>query len=294
MKEIVSIIVTHENRLRCILRNIIETSYHYKNCCIIKLSLTKKMNKIHYDISLIYDGDSHKNMIYYTTEIKPTIDNNKEILFPNLSNSITKLLNIKSSDLKNNILYTFFMIRHAQSEHNLYNIIEKLGSPLKLDTSLTDTGVKQSEKAGIFLNKYLKNNKLSINYLFASDLKRTRQTLSIILSKINIIIPSIITIIPCSHEVLYTKKDNCDKNMILSLGSIAGENRMSCNTNCNINKDEQCCEIKYKNKKYNIDWTFYNKFYKGSRKFTYMKDNKQSCSNNDYIEMMVDYINSLK
>jgi hypothetical protein len=42
MKEIVSLIVTHENRLRCIMKEFIGSASHYMNCCIIKLVINKK------------------------------------------------------------------------------------------------------------------------------------------------------------------------------------------------------------------------------------------------------------
>lgn len=301
-KEVVSVIVTHENRLKCALRDIIGSAHDYKNCCIIKLSLrivnnvNNLNNQIYYDISLIYDGETHKkDRVYYTGN--NDIINENDILFPNLNDTTSKLLNLNATDLNQDIQYTFFMIRHAQSDHNLYNKLQKLKSPLKLDTSITPVGKRQSENAGMFLNKYLTENNLNIDYLFSSDLKRTRQTLSVILSKITIPMNNNkITVIPCSHEILYTKKENCDKNMVLSVKSIAGENRMSCDPKkCSkINEKDQCCQIKYENTKLDIDWTYYNDFYDGkTRKFTYLTANKYSCSNNDFIQMMVLYINSM-
>jgi broad specificity phosphatase PhoE len=284
MKEIVSLIVTHENRLRCIMKELIGSASHYMNCCIIKLIIYKKDNHISYELSMIYDGETHKTGKYYTN--KQDVDTEKRISFPYIINTVDKLLNIKLNILKNDTKYVFYIIRHAQSIHNLYNFFEKIMSPLKLDTSITDTGIKQCENAGQFLNKYLNGKK--INYLFCSDLKRTRQTMSVICSRLKNNIPNKIIIVPCSHEVQYSKSGNCDKSMIKSIYSIAGENRMVCNIKSD---DEQCYEVNYKDIKYKIDWDYYNRFYKGKgRQFVYMKDSKYSCSKNDFIELMIRYI----
>jgi bisphosphoglycerate-dependent phosphoglycerate mutase len=284
MKEIVSLIVTHENRLRCIMKELVGSVNHYMNCCVIKLIVYKKNGKIEYDLSMIYDGETHKTGKYYTS--KPNVDNEKRISFPSKKCNADKLLNINPKMLINNVRYTFYIIRHAQSLHNLYNFIEKLQSPFKLDTSITDTGIKQSENVGKFLNKYL--NGIKIYFLFCSDLKRTRQTISVICSKLKNEMPNKLIVVPCSHELMYSKSDNCDKSMIRSINSIAGENRTVCYIKSD---DEQCHEVEYKKKKYMIDWSYYNKFYNGKvRQFVYMSDSKYACSRNDFIELMIRYI----
>jgi len=283
MKEIVSLIVTHENRLRCIMKEFIGSANHYMNCCVIKLVINKKNEKIDYNLSMIYDGETHKTGKYYTS--KQDVDTEKRISFPIINNN-KEYENILPKTLKNNVKYTFYIIRHAQSLHNLYSFIDKIQSPIKLDTSITDTGIKQSENAGIFLSKYLKNKK--IDYLFSSDLKRTRQTMSVICSKLKNDLPNKIVVIPCSHEVHYSKSGNCDKSMIRSIRNIAGENRTACYRNSD---DKQCYEVEYKKKKYMIDWSYYNKFYGNEgRKFVYLKDSKYTCSRNNLIELMIRYI----
>ena len=285
MKEIVSLIVTHENRLRCILKSLIGSVHHYMNCCVIKLVLQKTNNKIDYDLCMIYDGETHKTGKYYTKE--QNVSSERRVSFSNIECVDNKLLNVTPSLLINNVKYVFYIIRHAQAEHNLYNFIQKIKSPFKLDTSITDTGIKQCENAGKFLNKYLDGVK--IHFLFCSDLKRTRQTMSVICSKLKNHIPNSMVVVPCSHEVLYSKSGNCDKSMLMSINSIAGENRMACSK---TSEDEQCYEVKYKNKKYVIDWEYYNKFYKNEgRKFVYLKDSKIACTKNDFVELMIKYMN---
>jgi bisphosphoglycerate-dependent phosphoglycerate mutase len=266
------------------MKDLIGTAHHYMNCCIIKLVIEKTSNKIDYDISMIYDGETHKSGRYYTS--KSGIDTEKRISFPHRKCKDENMLNIMPKMLMNNVKYIFYLIRHAQSVHNLYNFFEKIMSPIKLDTSITDDGIKQCENAGIFLNKYLKDTK--IDHIFCSDLKRTRQTMSVICSKIKNDKPNKIVIIPCSHEVLYSKSGNCDKNMIRSIKSIAGENRTVCDK---YSDDKQCYEVKYKRQIYEIDWSFYNKFYANTgRQFVYLKDSKYTCSKNNFIELMIRYI----
>jgi len=285
MKEIVSLIVTHENRLRCILKELIGTAHYYMNCCVIKLELEKKNRKIHYDLSMIYDGETHKTGKYYTKE--QNISTERRITFPQTKCIDDKLLHITPMILINNVKYVFYIIRHAQAEHNLYNFIEKIKSPFKLDTSITDTGIKQCENTGKFLNKYLDG--IKIHFLFCSDLKRTRQTMSVICSKLQNDKPNIMIVVPCSHEVSYSNSDNCDKSMVMSINSIAGENRTVCYRK---SEDEQCYQVEYKKKKYAIDWEYYNKFYKNEgRKFVYLKDRKVACTKNDFVELMIKYMN---
>jgi bisphosphoglycerate-dependent phosphoglycerate mutase len=285
MKEIVSLIVTHENRLRCIMKEFIGSANHYMNCCVLKLVMEKRLGKINYDLSMVYDGETHKTGKYYIS--KQGVDTEKRLSFPHIVYTVDKLLNVKVDKLKSGVKYIFYIIRHAQSLHNLYNFMEKMISPLKLDTSITDIGIKQCENAGKFLNKYLGG--IKIDYLFCSDLKRTRQTMSVICSKLNNKKPNKFIVIPCSHEVHYSKSGNCDKSMIRSIRSIAGENRTVCNIKSD---DEQCYEATYKSKNYDIDWSFYNKFYgNDGRQFVYLKDSKYTCSRNDFIELMMKYIN---
>jgi broad specificity phosphatase PhoE len=69
--------------------------------------------------------------------------------------------------------HVIYLIRHGQAEHNAKKgIKKKFGSIMgKKDTELTDRGREQAFLSGQSLSIP------SIDYLFSSDLKRTRQTL---------------------------------------------------------------------------------------------------------------------
>jgi hypothetical protein len=43
-----------------------------------------------------------------------------------------------------------------------------------------------------------------------------------------------ITVLPCAHELLYTKDVDCDKNMLRSIHGITGENRSKASSCCAI------------------------------------------------------------
>jgi bisphosphoglycerate-dependent phosphoglycerate mutase len=285
-----SIITTHSNRLRCLLKELIPNQVHYKNCSIIELIFYIRLNKIHYKLNMIYSGFSDKKSgSFFTSNEKQSDEHN--ILFPSISSATSNLLGLNKNNLDNNTVYHFFLIRHGQSTHNLYKNLSRIKSPFNLDTSLTNKGINQAIKAGEYLYQYLKCHNLSINYLFCSDLKRTRQTMLFICSQLKDLRIHTITVLPCAHELLYTKDVDCDKNMLRHLAGIAGENRMNCDTTC-VDKKNQCCEIKYKNLKLNIDWSIYNHFYGNStRSAIYLLNNKKACTNTNMLIHAIHYIN---
>jgi hypothetical protein len=118
------------------------------------------------------------------------------------------------------------MVRHGDGEHlalkrkgvfakirkNISDRFKSSDEQILRDARLTEDGKKQAQRAGDELNCLLDND--SIDFIFFSDLERTRQTIAEMLSKIesNKISDNVRTIVlPCSHEVGY-KKDgsNCD------------------------------------------------------------------------------------
>ena len=123
----------------------------------------------------------------------------------------------------------------------------------------------------------------SINFIFASDLSRTHQTMGLIISKIKTnILNNKIIILPCSHELSYTKKSNCDYGT--SYFNTPNENISTCNL------DKQF--INNCNKIYNIpiDWDYYVSYYNGTRKNS---KNKKNCSDINMIELSIEYINNI-
>ena len=140
--------------------------------------------------------------------------------------------------------------------------------------------------------KYDGNSKNTVNYLFASDLIRTRQTLKSIydIIKTNFQTPmknEKVYIVPCSHELDFkktkkslvdSKKQNCDAQQQI----LAQENIMAC-------KDFSKTYCAHTDGLYN-DWGYYWKFYgNGSRSNPGMK--KQQCRNTNVIKQMLNIIN---
>ena len=61
---------------------------------------------------------------------------------------VSKITNI-------NKVFTFYLVRHGQAEHNLYT---KTTIKRKTDTSLTNFGMSTPKNAGIAINSDIKNN----------------------------------------------------------------------------------------------------------------------------------------
>jgi broad specificity phosphatase PhoE len=313
--KITSIIVTHQNRLKCLLNSFmrVESSIQYKfgNCCVFEMRFIRVneggvneggvKNKIRYGIELIFDGFVKSSKKYYTRDPTPS----KKNLFPfkRLEGLTTNFLNIRTSSLLPNVEYVFFLIRHGNSTHNQYNIFTKFQSLYKMDTLLTDEGDKQAREVGDFMRKYLQNQKLSIHYLFTSDLKRTRQTATLIIHQIK---PNGITemiVLPCAHELKYFDDDNCDKRMInYSEASLAGENMMRCDIGSDTtdsicdreDKDGRnlyCCNIIYGDTKLSVNWLYYKDFYEGGKRDDiYFDEIRKSCFDTNMIKNAIDII----
>ena len=103
------------------------------------------------------------------------------------------------------------------------------------DTVLTETGIKQAIKTGAFLSEYLIRTLQTFPLLeyynaFASDLKRSQQTLLLILFKINsedLFNEYRKFILPCSHEISSKNKSgiNCDGSTNAKHIDISDENK---------------------------------------------------------------------
>jgi len=159
---------------------------------------------------------------------KQNIEEN-EIKFNPISNSniLDIGLNLKPEDMSDHI-YTFYLVRHGDGIHNKAKADGKKGifGPNLIDAELTLDGKSQAIEAGNKLKSLLGHT--PIDYLFASDLKRTRQTLEGVLGQ-GILLSnpkSNVIILPCSHELDY-KKNSCDGNQP---NIFSAENKTSCNT----------------------------------------------------------------
>jgi hypothetical protein len=315
-----------------------EEEKRFKNCSFLRLCLNKETGIC---IQLVYEGEldpgeGKGGRIYYITgkeddkkqiggvvDVKDKIKNNFvsaitlykkkegntdaatneiiEEIFTNINSGLNRL------KLSNNIFkdvdeYVFYIGRHGQAEHNL-----KYATHLKTDTDVTQLGKDQAFRAGQNLSSVLKNNNENINYVFASDLIRTRQTIENILKGMNMnknenetYSPREIIILPCSHELKYNSKGACDKkpsSFSFKIGTKENDPKCSKTTHCldnNItNPESDCNRIKMtiENsqdkiiRKIPLNWDFY--FEKNGNKMRNM-----DCSKTNMIQLAIEYINT--
>jgi broad specificity phosphatase PhoE len=207
--KIVSLIVTHNSRMQCLLKALIKKTnsnkeIHFQNCAIVRLELKKDTSFI---IDLVYEGELSKNKKYLEENEKPpskkknyfftncepedklkiekqkfskkdySNESNKEMIticnkFLSCKKSRRDQKSVNFEPITNNAdnnTYVFYIIRHGECLDN-----EK-------DPYLNENGIMQSLNAGKVLYEFLEKNKeLTINYLFASDLVQTRITLLLI------------------------------------------------------------------------------------------------------------------
>jgi len=197
----------------------------FQNCAVIRLEIDNTGNSVSnqsnrskfskFNIELIYEGeltDEETNTISKSKPYWSIKNKNKDgyIKF----NSFKGDINNESFGLLNK-KYIFYIIRHGQGKHNeigknkiskILPILEYIimRNSILLDPVLTETGMQQADKVGIFLGNYLKNYK--INFLFVSDLIRTSMTLFQICSTLNSTILPInldFKVLPCNHEISY-------------------------------------------------------------------------------------------
>jgi hypothetical protein len=266
-----------------------EVELRFKNCAIILLKIDPKLKMI--EISLIHDGDVNKKKKGYYYYVQNKSSNNYEIEFPitkytNIDgkfDNILKILHIKSEDIgEKNI--NIYMIRHGEGFHNTVKGLSKIMklSSKYVDSKLTNIGITQAINAAPTLNE------INFDYLFVSDLLRTRETLQQILLtnkyKKNI---KKIFVLPCSHELDYVKSGLCDESQKFSM--IENENKMSCkiiSNTCNDKIDPiLCCNLDLlTNNNIELNWKYYRQFYKDSTRNVYNK-NRFHCKNTSVISM---------
>lgn len=165
--------------------------------------------------------------------------------------------------------------------------------------------LKKSDDVLENLNNDLDDNpKIKLQYYFASDLIRTRQTLGGILSNINskylnsnTTTAKIINVVilPCSHELGFDKTGQCDSTSGIS----PPENNMSCTNYATAQKFNDCISFNIdsldrKNMIVNLDWSYYSRFYDKSYRGNITKKygSKRKCRDTSMIEESIQYINS--
>uniref|UniRef100_A0A6C0HAS6 Uncharacterized protein n=1 Tax=viral metagenome TaxID=1070528 RepID=A0A6C0HAS6_9ZZZZ len=285
-----------------------EEEIRFKNCSILRLCINKENGVC---LQLVHEGEldpgeGKGGRSYYITNdnhetFKKTFDvtdkdDVNEIIFENINTGLNRL-GLKSNDfLKDIDEYVFYIGRHGQADHNL-----KRSTHLITDTNVTNLGKEQAFRAGKKLITVLKNNNEYINYVFASDLTRTRQTIENILKGMNenqnkIYFPKEIIILPCSHELKYNSK-GCDKKQFIKIGTKENDPKCSKTTYCTGNNIENlksdCSQITIVIvnsgnkviKKIPLNWDFY--FKKNENKVRNM-----DCSKTNMIKLAVEYINT--
>ena len=274
-----------------------EEEKRFKNCSILRLCVNKETGIC---LQLVYGGEldpgeGKGGRIYYIAN-ESERNSPTEVIFDNINAGLNRL-DLTDKDFAKGIdEYVFYIGRHGQAEHNL-----KYATHLKTDTDVTNLGKEQAFRAGENLTKILKNKKENINYVFASDLNRTRQTIQNILNGMNtnqkqqFYFPKEIIILPCSHELKYNSKGICDKPpsfLSLKIGTKENDPKCSKTTSCvdnNIeNPKSDCNHVTLKmfgDKEIPLNWDFY--FEKNGNQMRNM-----DCSKTNMIKLAIEYINT--
>ncbi len=292
------LLVSHNGRMRCFidsLKNIeddltdkpVDNIMKYKlgtsgekeirfmNGAVLKVSLFK--NSDLGTIELFYQGNvNNRKPGLYFTEVGDSVKG--DITFGKYTFNYVQSFGI------NQLTYdvNFYIVRHGEGTHNLKDKLKsvKFITRTGTDPKLTTDGENQANGAGLkFLNSGIKFNKI-----FVSRLERTKQTAYLILkSSNNLTNQTVLTVLPCSHELLYSKSGNCDKSNAMM--PVAPENVSNCeHTNKTYTQCTECCTFTMtyfdKNKAdtndimIKVDWNGYNKFY---------YENKGQCRDTNFI-----------
>ena len=144
-----------------------------------------------------------------------------------------------------------YIIRHGAGTHNLKpdqknNLLNHINKFIRLDPSLTQEGKTQATSASSSINKSISsiNKSISFDKLFASRLKRTRETID----KLGVTtIPNVIYILPCAHELIYNpgKDGKCDAHQTGLKNIREGLSKVGIKLGENL---EKCSESKFRKK----------------------------------------------
>jgi broad specificity phosphatase PhoE len=278
-----SLLVTHNGRIRCLLDSInmgaidknTGKEIRFMNCCILLLSITKNG----YKLSLEYEGNLAEDSVkkaknegrkYYSQT------NNDDIFvkFEDQESSNTSLF----KDIGDKT-YNFYIIRHADGLHNSMDWKKKIYSSDVTDAVLSEEGIKQANEA----KQFLKTPK--IDYLYVSDLKRTRQTLAILIEGKDEIKATEVVVLPCAHELDYIKGGLCDGNQGAK-GAFSYENKPKCSTD-KSKCDEACCTVN----NLPINWSFYSAFYGNGTRISHGQNAKR-CRDTNMIQQAFEHMKS--
>ncbi|VBB18983.1 histidine phosphatase family protein [Yasminevirus sp. GU-2018] len=277
-KPINLLLVTHNARLRCFLEDVLGDlmkslrtqnnvdEIRFKNCCILRLSLKRGMSKG--VIELVYEGDvmNRKEGAYFRTPSTKAKEGDVDFLPFEFG---LDTLNIVPASVKED--YNIYIVRHGEAEHNLKGSLH-----LTKDTLLTsnskkqDDGVRQAVRAGSALASILNGD--NIKTVFVSELKRTRQTLSVMMRQMGIRKDMIV--LPCSNELKYSEGGRCDAIGKSQFALVPAENKAVCPENMS---GDMCTVVDG----FKVDWGHYMNF---------KKDSTVSCADRNMIQIMLDIV----
>ncbi len=284
MDPVVSIIATHQARIRCIIRDItrdlpdtvLSKIHRFMNGAVIKLTIDGREKEASLD--LVYNGDdksSHKDKKYYVGEDISQQNDSMRITFPlepkeedeHQDAAISRRLlygRLLFPDVSRGGTYIFFIIRHGEASHNTKKGFAKFMQSARgeRDTKLTEAGERQAANVAVALfNKGdVFNEFRSAKYLFSSDLQRAMKTLAIVVGTAEGLAsadnepasgpnsPPLlrkINILPCAHELNYDPAGECDGVKLKQ--AVQGEENKSCSVWDGEGMSDSKC-------KYQIDW----------------------------------------
>jgi hypothetical protein len=263
----------------------------FKNGCVLEFKITTS----NIQVKLVYDGIVDEEKPEYVYYVSPTSTPDPKVAAGKYKTTLFKEINIPNVmyNVSPGYTYIFYLIRHGQGEHNVLKGMSKKWGALAVsstykDPSLTNTGVQQAIEIGQKLQVILDRQNQKVDYLFASDLKRTRQTLYYILQPMDSD-PALrhkqINILPCSEELNYTANKNCDS----SQWATPNENISLCNPFKDYAKAglPNLCQNERGNY---ASWKNYTAFYGTGTRNSPGKYKPQKCRDTDMIKQAIIYI----
>ena len=263
----------------------------FKNGCVLEFKITTS----NIQVKLVYDGIVDEEKPKYVYYVSPSSAPDPKAAAGKYQTTLFNEINIPNVmyGVSPGYTYVFYLIRHGQGEHNVLKGMSKKWGALAVsskykDPSLTNTGVQQAIEIGQKLQVILDRQNQRVDYLFASDLKRTRQTLYYILQPMDsdaALRNKQINILPCSEELNYTANKNCDS----SQWATPNENISLCNPFKDYAKAglPNLCQNERGNY---ASWKNYTAFYGTGTRNTPGKYKSQQCRDTDMIKQAILYI----
>ena len=263
----------------------------FKNGCVLEFKITTS----NIQVKLIYDGIVDEEKPKYVYYVSSSSAPDPKVAAGKYQTTLFKDINIPNVmyNVSPGYTYVFYLIRHGQAAHNVLKGMSKKWGSIAVsstykDTSLTNAGVQQAIEIGQKLQVTLDEQQQKIDYLFASDLKRTRQTLYYILQPMDSD-PALrhkqINILPCSEELNYTANKNCDSSQWVT----PNENISLCNPFKDYAKAglPDLCQNERGNY---VSWKNYTAFYGTGTRSNPGKYKPQLCRDTDMIKQAILYI----